>query len=86
MRIATTFIAATSLVLAMTPAQAGGLSPEIMETPEPIEEVAPTTGSSVNSTFIIVGILAALLIAAAINANDDDDDAGTPAPTNGTDQ
>lgn len=73
MRLTTTLAAAAALAVSGFAANAGGLSDEVMEAPvvavEP--EMAPK-GSSINSTFLIVGVLAALLIAAAVNAEDDE--------------
>lgn len=74
MRYSTHLIAAAVLTFSAATANAGGLSPEIMETPPPMDDQMAPAGSSINSTYVILGILAALLIAAAINANDDDDD------------
>ncbi|MEJ6403130.1 hypothetical protein [Yoonia sp. 2307UL14-13] len=71
MRLVTTFAAATALTVAGVAAQAGSLAPEVMEPPVVVVEEPAPAGSSINSTFVIVGVLAALLIAAAVNANDD---------------
>ncbi|PJI85062.1 hypothetical protein BC777_3058 [Yoonia maricola] len=65
---------AAALALCTTSAFAGGLADEIVEAPVMEEAVAPVAGSSVDPTYIVVGILAALLIAAAVNNDDDDDD------------
>ena len=69
MRLTTTLAAAAALAVTGFAANAGGLAPEVVE-PEVVvvDEPAPA-GSSVNSTFIIVGIIAALLIAAAVEAD-----------------
>ena len=69
MRLVTTLAASAALAVSGFAAQAGSLAPEVMEPPVVIVEEEPA-GSSINSTFIIVGVLAALLIAAAVNAND----------------
>lgn len=74
MRLTTTILASSVFLITSSIAQAGGLSDEIMEAPVAVVEEAPAPGSSINSTFVIVGVLAALLIAAAVNANDDDDE------------
>jgi len=75
MRFTTTLAAAALCAAPALVAHAGGLSDEIMEAPvaavEP--EVAPA-GTSINPTFVIIGVLAALLLAAALNDDDDDDD------------
>lgn len=69
MRLTKTLVAAAALAVSGFAANAGGLAPEVMEAPVVVveEEMAPK-GSSINSTYIIVGVLAALLIAAAVNA------------------
>ena len=71
----TTLLSAPALCAAPVLVAAGGLADEIMEAPvaavEP--EVAPA-GTSINPTFVILGVLAALLLAAALNEDDDDDD------------
>lgn len=66
----TTLFAAALAVSAST-AFAGGLSPEIIEAPQAEDEMAAAT-PSINPTYIVVGVLAALLIAAAVD-NDDDE-------------
>ncbi len=75
MRFTTTLAAAAVCAAPALVAHAGGLADEIMEAPVVAveSEVAPA-GTSVNPTFIILGVLAALLIAAALNEDDDDDD------------
>lgn len=70
MRLTTTLAASAALAVSGFAANAGGLAPEVMEAPVVVVEEEPA-GSSINSTFVIVGVLAALLIAAAVNANDD---------------
>lgn len=66
------FLASGALIASTTFAHAGGLSNEVMEAPVVIVEPEPApAGSSINSTYLIIGVLAALLIAAAVNANDD---------------
>lgn len=74
MRFLSTFIATAALVTVATTALAGGLSPEIIETPDVAEDTLAPAKPSANGTYIIVGVLAALLIAAVINADDDDDE------------
>lgn len=80
MRITHTLATAASLTALATATMAGGLSDEIMEAPvEVADELAPA-GTSVNPTYVVLGVLAALLIAAAI-AEDDDDDEEDDTPT-----
>lgn len=71
MRFTTTLAAAAALAVSGVAANAGGLSNEVMEAPVVVvePEMAPK-GSSISSTYIIIGVVAALLIAAAVNAND----------------
>lgn len=70
-----TFFSTVAATFGMTSAYAGGLSPEVMEAPVVLDDVtaAPAT-SSINPTYVVLGVLAALLIAAAVNDDDDDDD------------
>lgn len=74
MRSSIHLLAATALALSGVAAQAGGLSPEIIETPPLAEEEMAPAGTSVNPAFVVLGILAVLLIAVAVS--DDDDDGG----------
>ena len=71
MRITTTLAAAASIAVLSTSAFAGGMSPEVMEAPVVMEEpmMAPAA-SSISPTYIVLGVLAALLIAAAVAEND----------------
>lgn len=62
---------AAAIALSATTAFAGGLSPEIVEA-VPMEEVVAPAGPSINPTYIVVGVLAALLIAAAVSDDDDE--------------
>lgn len=64
MRITTTLAAAASVAVLSTSAFAGGLAPEVMEAPVVMVEPAPAA-SSISPTYIVLGVLAALLIAAA---------------------
>ena len=73
MRITTTVAAAASIAVLSTSAFAGGMAPEVMEPPVVVEPMAEPT-SSVSPTYIVLGVLAALLIAAAINESDSDSD------------
>ncbi|MFG5384917.1 MULTISPECIES: hypothetical protein [unclassified Yoonia] len=70
MRFATTLATAAALSVSGFAAQAGGLDPVVMDPPPVIVQEPEPAGSSINSTYLIVGVLAALLIAAAVNAND----------------
>ena len=70
MRLTTTLAAAAALAVSGFAANAGGMSPEVMEAPVVVVEEPAPAGSSINSTYVILGVLAALLIAAAVNAND----------------
>lgn len=79
MRYSISILSVSALVIASSFAQAGGISDEVMEAPIAIVQPEPEpAGSSINSTYLIVGVLAALLITAAVNANNDDDDESTP--------
>jgi len=82
MRISTTLTAAVAITAFATSSIAGGLSDEIMEAPvEVVEDNVAPAGTSVNPTFVILGVLAALLIAAAVADDDDDDDEDEPTDT-----
>ena len=71
MRLTTTLAAAAALAVSGFAATAGGLSEEVMEAPVvAVEPEMEPAGSSISPTFIIVGVLAALLIAAAVSAED----------------
>lgn len=72
MRVLVNSVAAGALVMSGTMAQAGGLADEIMEAPVVTETEPAPAGSSINPTYVVLGVLAALLIAAAV-ADDDDD-------------
>ena len=64
MRMTNVLATAAAVAALSTTAFAGGMSPEVMEAPVAVVEAAPAC-SFANSTFIVVGVLAALLIAAA---------------------
>ncbi|MDX8350968.1 hypothetical protein [Cognatiyoonia sp. IB215182] len=81
MRITTTLTAAVAMTAFATSSIAGGLADEIMEAPVEVEDTMAPAGTSVNPTFVILGVLAALLIAAAIADDDDDDDEPTDDTT-----
>jgi|GEM_PF-4748689 len=65
MRITKTLAAAATLAVVSTSAFAGGVAPVVVEPVEVME--APKT-SSVSPTYVVVGVVAALLIAAAASA------------------
>ena len=69
MRLINTLAAATALAVTGFAANAGGLAPEVVEAPVVVVDEPAPAGSSVSSTYIIVGIVAALLIAAAVEAD-----------------
>ena len=73
MRILTHSIVAGAFIASGSMAQAGGLSPEITETPVMVTQEPAPAGSSISPTYIVLGVLAALLIAAAVAEDDDDD-------------
>ena len=73
MHILKSGITALAIASLSSTAFAGGLSPEIMEAPVMVEEVAEPA-SSVSPAIIVLGVLAALLIAAAVAEDDDDDE------------
>jgi hypothetical protein len=68
MRLTTTLAAAAALAVTGFAAHAGNPEPAVMD--PPIVVVDEPKGSSINSTYVIVGVLAALLIAAAVNESD----------------
>lgn len=71
MRLTTTLAAAAALAVSGVAATAGGMADEIMEAPVVVAEPAPA-GSSISPTYIVLGVLAALLIAAAVAEEDDE--------------
>lgn len=71
MRLTTTLAAAAALAVSGVAATAGGMANEVMEAPVLVVEPAPApAASSVSPTYIVLGVLAALLIAAAVDAED----------------
>ena len=67
MRLLTTFAAATALAVTGAAATAGGMADEVMEAPVVMVEPEPAEpASSISPTFLVIGVLAALLIAAAV--------------------
>lgn len=70
MRFTTTLAAAAALAVSGVAANAGGMSNEVMEAPVVMAEPAPAPAtSSINSTYVVIGVLAALVIAAAAANN-----------------
>lgn len=67
----TTAIAAV-IALSASSAFAGGLSDQIVEAP--VMEEAVVAEPRINTTYVVVGVLAALLIAAAVGQEDDEED------------
>lgn len=71
MRLTTTLAAAAALAVSGVAATAGGMADEVMEAPVLVVEPAPApAASSVSPTYIVLGVLAALLIAAAVDAEE----------------
>ena len=64
---------AAAIAVSASSAFAGGLSPEIVETPVMEEVMVAPAGSSIDPTYIVIGLIAALLIATSINDDDDDE-------------
>ncbi len=81
MRITTSLITAAALAFSASAVQAGGLSPEIMETPVVVQDEMAPAGSSVSSGLIILGILALLIAAASSNDNGGTDEVITESPS-----
>jgi hypothetical protein len=69
MNITKTLIAAVAMSAFASASIAGGLSPQIMETPEAADD-AMAAAPSINATYVVVGVLAALLLAAAMKEKD----------------
>lgn len=74
MRILTTFTAAASVAVLATSTMAGGLADEIIEPPVEVMTVDEPAGSSINPTFVVLGVLAALLLASTLQDDDDEDE------------
>ena len=78
MRISQVVTSAAILAAVSTPSFAGGLAPEVMEPPVVVTEPV-AAAPSINPTFIVLGVLAALLIASgssSSSSNGDDDNNG----------
>ncbi|WP_341366065.1 tail fiber domain-containing protein [Yoonia sp. BS5-3] len=74
MRFTTSFLAASALLVTTSASQAGGLSDEIVEAPVEVMEVESPTGSSINGTYVIVGVVAALLLALALREDEEEEE------------
>ena len=72
MRLITSLITASALVAAGSFANAGGLSNQIDEQPVVVMEEPAPAGSSISPTYVVLGVLAALLIAAAVAEDDEE--------------
>ena len=73
MSLLKTSLVATTIVALATASHAGGLADEIMEAPVVVEEpVMAPAASSISPTWVVLGVLAALLIAA--NLEDDEEE------------
>ena len=64
MRLTTTLAAAAAIAVAGAAANAGGLAPVIPEAPVVIVDT-PAPAGSINSGYIVLGLLAALVAASA---------------------
>jgi hypothetical protein len=64
MRLTTTLAAAAALAVSAVSANAGGMSEPVMDAPVVMVEEPAPAGSSISSTYIVIGIVAALVIAA----------------------
>ncbi len=64
MRLTKTLAAAAVIAVAGSAATAGGLAPEVMEAPVVmVDTPAPAPAGSINSGYIVLGLLAALVAA-----------------------
>ncbi len=71
MRLTTTLAVAAALAVSGVAANAGGNNDAMMEAPVVMVEPAPAAPtSSISPTFVVIGVLAALLIAAAVSESD----------------
>jgi len=71
---------AAAIAVSATSAFAGGLSPEIVETAVMEDAMVAPAGPSIDPSFIVLGVIAALLIATAVNDGDDDTPPPPPPP------
>jgi hypothetical protein len=71
MRLTTTLAVAAALAVSGVAATAGGMDAPVMAPPPVMVEPAPAPAtSSVSPTYVVLGVLAALLIAAAVAEDD----------------
>ena len=67
MRLTTTLAAATAIAVSGVAATAGGMAEPVMDKPVVMADPVPApAASSISPTYVVVGVLAALLIAAAV--------------------
>ena len=64
MRLTTTLAAAAAIAVSGVAANAGGLAPEVMEAPVVMVDT-PAPAGSINSGYIVLGLIAALVAASA---------------------
>ena len=62
---------AAAIAISATSVFAGGLSPEIVETAVMEEVMVAPAGPSIDPTYIVIGVIAALLIATAVGDDDE---------------
>ena len=65
---------AAAIAVSASSAFAGGLSPEIVETPVMEEVMAAPAGPSIDPTYIVIGVIAALLIATAVGDDEEEEE------------
>ena len=70
MRLTTTLAAAAALAVSAVSANAGSMAAPVMDAPVVVMDEPAPAGSSINSTYIVIGAIAALLIASAAGSND----------------
>lgn len=63
MRLTTTLAAAAAIAVAGSAATAGGLAPEVMEAPVVVVDAPMAAAGSINSGYVVLGLLAALVAA-----------------------
>jgi len=65
---------AAAVAISASSVFAGGLSPEIVETAVMEEVMVAPAGPSIDPTYIVIGLIAALLIATSINDDDEEEE------------
>ena len=65
---------AAAIAVSASSAFAGGLSPEIVETPVMEEVMVAPAGPSIDRTYIVIGVIAALLIATAVGDDEEEEE------------